>query len=122
MKCQWELRHIYDLQLQINAIISKGLLNEELLVYKTEVDLTDIKIEEPKQSKTWIYIITGIIGGILLILAIFFIIRNIRLKNRNVVLQERIKSIAFSNDIQKNVLIQNKSITKNESDYESTFI
>ena len=114
--------YIYDLQLQINAIISKGLLNEELLVYKTEVDLTDIKIEEPKQSKTWIYIITGIIGGILLILAIFFIIRNIRLKNRNVVLQERIKSIAFSNDIQKNVLIQNKSITKNESDYESTFI
>ena len=114
--------YIYDLQLQINAIISKGLLNEELLVYKTQVDLTDIKIEEPKNSKTWIYIITGIIGGILLILAIFFIIRNIRLKNRNVVLQERIKSIAFSNDIQKNVLIQNKSITKNESDYESTFI
>ena len=70
MKIYQEIIIIYDLQLQINAIISKGLLNEELLVYKTEVDLTDIKIEETKNSKTWIYIITGIIGGILLILAI----------------------------------------------------
>ena len=92
------------------------------MVYKTEVDLTDIEIKATNKSKTWIYILLGIIGGIGLILAVFFIIRNIRLKNRNVDLTQKIKSISFSNDVQKNVLINDKKISKNESDYENTFI
>ena len=114
--------YIYDLQLQVNAIISKSLLNEELLIFTTELDLTDIKLEQKKSSKKWIFILLGVIGGILLIVAIFFIVRNIRLKNRNVDLQNEIKHMAFSNDIQKNVLVNDNTISKNESDYESTFI
>ena len=114
--------YIYDLQLKVNAILSKSLLNEELLVYKTEVNLTDIKLKEIKKSKIWIYIVFGIIGGICLILAVFFIIRNIRLKNRNVNLQNEIKSIEFSNDIQKDILIQSKIISESENDYQTTFI
>ena len=114
--------YIYDLQLKVNAILSKSLLNEELLVYKTEVNLTDIELKETKKSKIWIYIVFGIIGGICLILAVFFIIRNIRLKNRNVNLQNEIKSIEFSNDIQKDILIQSKIISESENDYQTTFI
>ena len=92
------------------------------MVYKTKVDLTDIKIQTINNSKTWIYILLGIIGGIFLILAIFFIVRNIRLKNRNADLQNEIKSIEFFNDMQKNILTRNNSITKREHDYETTFI
>ena len=103
-------------------LFQKVYSNEELLVYKVEVELTDIKIEEQKASKIWIYILLGVIGGILLIVAIFFIVRNIRLKNRNVDLQNEIKHMAFSNDIQKNVLVNDNTISKKESDYESTFI
>ena len=32
------------------------------------------------------------------------------------------KSLAFSNDIQKNVLITDQDISKKDNDYESTFI
>ena len=106
------------MKLEINAIISKSLSNEEILVYATEVDLTDIK----KTSKTWIYILIGIAGGIVLILVILFIIRFVRLHNKNKDLQNEIKSIAFSNDIQKNVLMKETKISRNESDFESTFI
>ena len=106
------------MKLEINAIISKSLSNEEILVYSTEVDLTDIK----KTSKTWIYILIGIAGGIVLILVILFIIRFVRLHNKNKDLQNEIKSIAFSNDIQKNVLMKETKISRNESDFESTFI
>ena len=32
------------------------------------------------------------------------------------------KSLLFSNDIQKNILINEKELSKNDSDYENTFI
>ena len=111
--------YIYELQLQINAIISKSVYNEEMLIYTTEVDLTNIELK--KKSKAWIYILIGIASGIVLILVIFFIIRYVRLHNRNKNLQNEIKSIAFSNDIQKNVLVKDRIISKNESDFENTF-
>ena len=114
--------YIYDLQLKVNAIISKSILNEELLVYKTEVNLTDIEIKATTNSNIWTYILIGIIGGIILFLAIFFIIRNILLKNKNDNLQNEIKSIVFSNDTQKNILIQSRRISETESDFQTTFI
>ena len=114
--------YIYDLQLKVNAIISKSILNEELLVYKTEVNLTDIEIKATTNSNIWTYIVIGIIGGIILFLAIFFIIRNILLKNKNDNLQNEIKSIVFSNDTQKNILIQSRRISETESDFQTTFI
>ena len=36
---------VYDLQLQINAILSKSILNEEFLIYNVTIDLTDIEIK-----------------------------------------------------------------------------
>ena len=112
----------YTLQLKVNAIISKSIFNEELLVYKTEVYLTDIEEKETSKSTIWIYIVLGVIGGISLFLAIFFIIRNILLKNKNDNLQNEIKSIVFSNDTQKNILTQDRRISEAESDYQTTFI
>ena len=53
---------------------------------------------------------------------VFFIIKLVKLKKKNDSLQLEMKSLAFSNDIQTNVLIKEKNISKNESDYESTFI
>ena len=81
---------------------------EELLLYNTTVDLTDIT-----SNKTWIYILIGIIvGGIIVILAIFFIVKYIRLKKTNFNLHNEMKSIEFSNDIQKSIVSKKKQCLK----------
>ena len=94
---------------------------EEFMVYVTQVDLTGIKLEETNKKNSWLP------WGIPLIIAVaavlvFFIIKLVKLKKKNDSLQLEMKSLAFSNDIQTNVLIKEKNISKNESDYESTFI
>ena len=91
------------------------------MVYVTQVDLTGIKFEETNKKNSWLP------WGIPLIIVVaavlvFFIIKLVKLKKKNDSLQLEMKSLAFSNDIQTNVLIKEKNISKNESDYESTFI
>ena len=46
----------------------------------------------------------------------------LRLKKKNDNLKLEMKSLVFSNDIRNNVLIEENKISKNETDYESTFI
>ena len=111
--------YIYDLQLQIHAIHQDNLLNEEYLLYKTKVILDKLYLEEKKPI--WLYIVIPI-GVVVLIVALFFIIKFIRLKKKNDYFQQEVKSLLFSNDIQKNVLINESQISKNETDFESTFI
>jgi hypothetical protein len=111
--------YIYDLQLQIHAIHQDYLLNEEYLLYKTKVILDKLYLEEKKPI--WLYIVIPI-GVVVLIVALFFIIKFIRLKKKNDYFQQEVKSLLFSNDIQKNVLINESQISKNETDFESTFI
>ena len=111
---------IYELQLQINTIIEDNILNEIFLVYTTKVDLTDLGIEE---IKNYLWIILGtIIGVIVAILIAFSVYKYIRLKRKNINLQEEMKSMAYSNKVQKNVLVKEQNITQKDSDYESTFI
>ena len=110
---------IYDLQLQINVFIKKNLFNEEFLIFNFEVDLTDI---EKKKSILW-YILIPIIVIIVLLIIIVVVIIFIRLKRKNNNLEEDLKSFAYSNDIQKNVIIkEQKEMSKKDMDYESTFI
>ena len=104
----------------MNAILSQGGLEVgELLIFNTTIDLTEIKL---KDSIELIYILVGVIGGILLIVAIFFIVKFIRLKKANLDLNEEIKSIMYSNDIVKSVLTKEERNTKLYDDYDSTFM
>ena len=104
----------------MNAILSQGGLEVgELLIFNTTIDLTEIKL---KDSIELIYILVGVIGGIILIVAIFFIVKFIRLKKANLDLNEEIKSIMYSNDIVKSVLTKEERKTKLYDDYDSTFI
>ena len=109
---------VYDLQLQINAILSKSILNEEFLIYNVTIDLTDIEIK----NKDLTYILIGVIGGILILIVLFFMIKYIRLRKKNTNLQNEMKSLVFSNDVQNNVINKEKAISKKEKDYETTFI
>ena len=110
---------IYDLQLKINSIIENNIFNEQFLILTTKIDLTEFRIK----SKLFIWITIGTIGGALVIfLAIFFIIKYIRLQKSNVNLKEELKSLAYSNDVQKDVLKKDQKDTKKDADYESTFI
>ena len=112
---------LYDVQLQVNVKIQDNIFNEEFLAFTFKVNLSEIKFEEEEESKWWIILIS-VIAGILLIVIILFIIKYIRLKRSNVNLKENLKSMAFSNDVQKNVIIQEKKFAEKESDYETTFI
>ena len=115
---------IYELQLQVNAIIQNNIFNEEFLIFTSEIDLTDIKYIHPEEKKNYTgWIIGGVIGGVIIIgLVIFFILKYKRLQKSNTNLREDLKSMAFSNDVQKNVLIKERRNSKKETDYESTFI
>ena len=109
---------VYDLQLQINAILSKSILNEEFLIYNVTIDLTDIEIK----NKDLTYILIGVIGGILILIVLFFMIKYLRLRKKNTNLRNEMKSLVFSNDVQNNVINKEKAISKKEKDYETTFI
>ena len=110
----------YDLQLQVNAILENNIFNEEFLIFKSKINLEDIKLEEEK-TYTWI-IVGSVLGFLVLIVVIFFIIKYIRLHKKNKNLEEEMKSLAYSNDVQKNVLIKEKKSSQHDSDYETTFI
>ena len=112
---------IYGLQLQANVILEDNIFNEEFLIFTTKVDLTDIKKENKDNSYIWISIVSSIVF-ILLLFIVFLVAKNYRVHKANLNLQTKIKSMAFSHDIQKNVLIKEKIIAKKDEDYETTFI
>ena len=114
--------YIYDLQLQINVIIEQNIFNEEFLIFTTKVDLTDIA-KEKKQEGINIWIIIGpVIAFIALAIIVFLIIKNIRLKKSKDSLEEDIKTISYSSEVQRNLLIKEKNLAKKDKDYETTFI
>ena len=89
------------------------------MVYSKKIDLTEIGIPD---NNIWKWVLISIAIAIFILLVAFFIIKFLRLKNTNDSLQKEIKTLEFSNDIQKNVLIKGKQISKKESDFETTFI
>ena len=112
--------YIYDLLIQANIFNEKNMFNEAFLVFTAKIDLRDIAL---KEEKSYLWIILGpILGAIVLAIVIFFVIKYIRLQKANVNLQEEMKSMAYSNDVQKNVIAKTKKRTKTESDYDTTFI
>ena len=118
--------YIYDLQLITNVIIHKNIFNEEFLISTMKIDLTDIKLEEEEkeeeeESYLW-YILGPSLGVIILSLIIFLLIKYIRLKKSNDNLQTKVKNIAFTLNIQKNVLLKDKKYSKKDTDFETTFI
>ena len=113
-----EYNYNCDLQLRVNALTSKSLFEENFLAFKANVDLTDIK---PNKAKIWI-IIGSILGAIVFSLIVFLIVKYVKLRKKNANLKFKMISMAFSNDVQKNVLFEENKISKNDSDYETTFI
>ena len=115
-----EENFIYDLRIQMKARVSNEFSKEEYMAFAIKADLTDIK----KRDLKWLaWAIPVIVVGVVLIIAlVFLIIKFLKLKKNNDNLQQDMVSLAFSNDVQKNVLTREMHISKNESDFESTFI
>ena len=117
----------YDLRLQMVARILNNYIRDEFLSFALRIDLTEIKKKNNDEGsdkpswKAW-GIPVIVIGSILIIVLIFIVVKFVRLQNKNTNLQNEMVSLAFSNDVQKNVLIKDRSVSINESDYESTFI
>ena len=115
-----EMNYVYELQLKANSIIKNNIFNEEFIVFTTQVNLTDIKDKEVEDYT--LYIVLPIVGVIVLLLVAFFIIKYYRLQKSNLNLKEDLKSMAYSNDIQKNVLKKEQQDSEKGGDYDSTFI
>ena len=115
-----KMNYVYELQLKANSIIKDNIFNEEFIVFTTQVNLTDIK-DEVKKDYT-LYIVLPIVGFVILLLVTFFIIKYYRLRKSNINLKEDLKSMAYSNDIQKNVLKKEQKDSEKSGDYDSTFI
>ena len=109
------------------ARILNNYIRDEFLSFALRIDLTEIKEKNNDEGsdkpswKAW-GIPVIVIGSILIIVLIFIVVKFVRLQNKNTNLQNEMVSLAFSNDVQKNVLIKDRSVSINESDYESTFI
>ena len=112
----------YDLQLQIDSILLYNILSEEFLLYKAKINVNVGELIEEGNNNFSIFWIIGPIIGVIILIAVFFVIKFFRLKKANNNLQNEIKSLAFSNNIKQNVLINEQKISKKESDYEYTFI
>ena len=93
---------------------------EEYMAFTVKADLTDIK----KRDLKWLAwaIPVMVVGVTLIIVLVFLLIKFLRLRKNNTNLQQEMVSLAFSNDVQKNVLSKELQLSKNESDFESTFI
>ena len=111
---------IYELQLQVNVIIPDNIFNEEFLIFTSEIDLTDIKYKD-KGYIVWI-IVGVVLVALITGLVIFFVVKYKKLKKSNINLEEDLKSLAFSNEVQKDVIKKERRNSKKDSDYESTFI
>ena len=85
-----------------------------------------MKNDQPKSNEnSWLKwgIPVIVVGGVIFIIVlVFFVIKFFRLQKTNTNLRQEMVSMAFSNEIQKNVLTKDMQSSKNESDYESTFI
>ena len=119
--------YIYDLRLQIIARFRGNFLREEYLAFTEEIDLNNIKEKiqgKSDESKIGWYVwgIPVIVVGVVLIILGIFIIKFLRLRKSNTNLQQEMVSIAFSNDVQKNVLTKDMERLRSENDYENTFI
>ena len=111
---------IYELQIKANSFFENNYFNEEFLAYTTTIDLTKIKKEdEPNYGA----IIAGVVIAVVILgLVVFFIIKYIRLRKSNINLKEDLKSMAYSNNIQKNVIKKEDDKQQTYNDYEATFI
>ena len=97
--------HISNLQLHIDVIFLDNHLYEEFLVYMTKINFTGIgESKQDEEDNLWKWIVIPIVVLIFIILGVIFIIKLIRLKKKNINLQQEMKTLVFSNDIQKNVL------------------
>ena len=107
----------YDLRIQMKARAFVDFSKEEYLAFAIKADLT-------KRDLKWLkWAIPVIVVGVCLIIAlVFLIIKFLKLRKNNTNLKQDMVSLAFSNDVQKNVLTREMKISKNESDFESTFI
>ena len=112
---------IYDLQLQVSVNIKDNILNEEFLIFTFDVDLTDIKIVEAEKFPLWAILVI-VFGSLIIMGIVFLIIKYIRLHKKTSNLEEEVKSMAYTNQIQKNVIAKEKQYSKNYTDYDTTFI
>ena len=93
------------------------------MIFTSEIDLTNIAYIKEKDKSYIKYIIIGVVTGVIVIgLVVFFVWKYKRLQKSNINLKEDLKSLAYSNDVQKDVLIKENKLAKKDSDYESTFI
>ena len=99
--------------------------NDEETYYSTYIDLAQKEESNLKEKNKFLNIIIIILGSILLASILFVIFLFIHFKRKNESLKGKIETISFSTGIEDNSfdnINNNKSKSKNDDDYETTFI
>ena len=94
------------------------------MIFTSKINLTEIGPDNNENNK--INIIWSIVVVIILIivipLIIFFFIKYRRLNKNNINLEQEMKSLAYSNEVKKNVLIQAQILSEKDEESEASFI
>lgn len=98
--------------------IEKNDKEDQKLYYSYTFDITTKK--ESKNKISSYLIIVLIILIIILIVCFIFLYRRFKIKNKN--LKEQVQAISFSSGINEDVIDKTKNKSKDDEDYETTFI
>ena len=120
----------YIMQLQIIAahtdiiLVTNNYYHENILIFTSKINSTEIGPDNNENNN--INIIWSIVVVIILIivipLIIFFFIKYRRLNKNNINLEQEMKSLAYSNEVKKNVLIQAQILSEKDEESEASFI
>jgi hypothetical protein len=107
----------YYLQIKIDSREIKNFFNEEYLIYTLQIDLSDVL----EHKHIYLHIIFISISIIIIIMIIFITIM-IKMKKKNANLEEKVLAISFQKgNIDENIFDKSEK-SKNDEDYENTFI
>ena len=108
----------YVLQIKVHILINDTFFNEDYLVYSLPINL---KKQLEKTNKK-LYLILGLVGGVIILIITIFIISYIKIKHKNIELKEKVLSISFSSGISQDILNDEQHASKKDEEYETTFI
>ena len=110
---------VFNLHIKI-FVYKKNLFNEEFYLYTLPINLED-ELKDTNSKLIWILVITSL-GLVIIVIIIISAIIVTKMKKSNKNLKEKVLAISFTSGKIDDEIIGKTSNSKNDEDYENTFI
>ena len=110
---------VFNLHIKI-FVYKKNMFNEEFYLYTIPINLED-ELKDTNSKLIWILIIASL-GLVIIVIIIISVIIVTRMKKSNKNLKEKVLAISFTSGKIDDEIIGKASNSKNDEDYENTFI